>query len=67
VDLSAVTGQADSEAAVNMTDRDPTAPGQAWMRGELSSEAYFAMVRRQVRAPEPGRRRRWWRRKKPRA
>jgi hypothetical protein len=48
-------------------DRDPTAAGRAWMCGRLSSEAYFAMVRRQVRAREPGRRRWWmWRRKEPR-
>jgi hypothetical protein len=44
-----------------VTDRDPTAAGRAWMCGQLSSEAYFAMVRRQVRAPETGRRR-WGRR-----
>lgn len=48
-------------------DRDPTAAGRAWMRGQLSSADYFAMVRRQNRAPETGRRRwAWWRWKRPR-
>jgi hypothetical protein len=40
--------------------RDLTEPGRAWMRGELSSAEYFAMVRREARrdvvAPV------WWRR-----
>ena len=50
---------------MNVTDRDPTEAGRAWMRGELSSEAYFAIVRRQNRARETGRRRWWmWRRKR---
>jgi hypothetical protein len=41
-------------------ERDMTAAGRAWMRGELSSAEYFGMVRRGVRrdvvAPY------WWRR-----
>lgn len=42
-----------------MADR-MTEAGRAWMRGELSSADYFAMVRRQARRDVmvP----RWWRR-----
>jgi len=32
-----------------VADDDMTAAGRAWMRGELPSEEYFALVRREAR------------------
>lgn len=34
-----------------MAEPDPTAPGRAWMRGDLPSGEYFAMARQGVWTP----------------